>query len=70
MKLHIEEPIKESIFHHGLRFDKQYGEAKQWIAFRRDNLKTTQIFWITLSPVIDIGLTFYNPKCHIMLILN
>lgn len=69
MKLNFEEPILESRFHHLLRFDKQFGETKDWIKFRKANLKTTQIFWLTLSPVIYLE-TLYNPKCHIMIILN
>lgn len=69
-KLYIEEPLQQSIFCHNLRFDHQYGTTKEWLAFLKANMKITKIFWITLSPVIDTGLTLYNPKCHIMLILN
>lgn len=70
MKLVIEEPLLSSTFCHNLRFDQQFGDTKEWMKFRRANLKTTQIFWITLSPVVDYGLTLYNPKCKITIILN
>lgn len=69
MKLAFEEPIKESKFCHNLRFDQQFGEASDWIKFRKANMKITKIFWLTLSPVIWAE-TLYNPKCHIMIILN
>lgn len=69
MKIHIEEPLLESKFHHALRFDQQFGDTKDWIKFRKANLKITQILWVTLSPVIWAE-TLYNPKCHIMIILN
>ena len=69
-KLYIEEPIAESIFHHALRFDHQFGDTDKWMKFRRKNMSITQIFWIRLSPVIDVGLTLYNPKCKITIILN
>lgn len=71
MKLTIEEPIQESIFCHNLRFDRQYGDTKAWIKFRRANLKTTSIFWFKLSPVYcHASETLYNPSCHVMIILN
>ena len=70
MKLYIEEPILSSKLCHNLRFDNQFGDSKEWIEFRRANMCITQIFWLTLSPVIDMGNTLYNPKCKITLILN
>lgn len=71
MKLNIEEPILESIFCHNLRFDHQFGDIKDWIKFRRANLKITSIFWFKLSPVYcQASETLYNPMCHIMIILN
>lgn len=66
----IEEPLQESKLCHNLRFDHQFGDAKNWIKFRKANMNITKIFWFTLSPVIDVGLTLYNPKCHIMIIIN
>lgn len=70
MKLFIEEPIFESILCHNLRFDQQFGDSKDLIKFRKANMKITSIYWLTLSPVIDCGLTLYNPKCKITIILN
>lgn len=71
MKLFIEEPIIGSVFCHNLRFHQQFGETREWIKFRRENLKTTSIFWFTLSPVYcSASETLYNPKCHAMIILN
>lgn len=71
MKLSIEEPILESKFCHNLRFDHQFGNTKEWIKFRKENMKVTAILWLTLSPVYcQASETLYNPKCHIMLILN
>jgi len=71
MKLVIEEPLQESIFCYNLRFDHQYGSARDWIQFRRANLKITTVLWFTLSPVYWVECeTLYNPRCHAMIILN
>lgn len=40
------------------------------IEFRRANLKSTDMIWITKRPVIDAGYTVFNPKALIFLILN
>jgi hypothetical protein len=71
MKLTIPQEIKSSLLCHNLRFGQQYGNARQWIAFKLAHRQITQVIWLTLSPVILLDCnTLYNPKTHIMLILN
>lgn len=64
------EEIKPSIINHNVRFNNGFETMRDLIDFRRANLKTTAMLWITLSPVIDHGYSVYNPKALIFRILN
>jgi hypothetical protein len=44
--------------------------CREVLKFRRHNMTTTDMLWITLNPVMDCGNTVYNPKALIMVILN
>lgn len=68
-KLEIEE-IVWSIFDHTIKFNSGFFDLKEIMKFRKNNIKTTKMCWITLNPVIDCTNTLYNPKALIMLILN
>jgi len=45
-------------------------KMKDVLPFRRANMSTTQMVWITKRTCIDIGYTVHNPRTLIMLILN
>ena len=53
-----------------VRFESRNNDLRKTAKFRSANMKITQMFWITLQPVIDSANNLYNPKALIMLILN
>jgi hypothetical protein len=64
------EDLKESIIDHDVRFSTKAWDTRELMSYRRKNLSSTQMCWITLKPVIDCGNTVSNPKALIFNILN
>lgn len=71
---HIEpaniEDLKSSLISHEVLFESGFGDLELLMEFRKANLKTTQMYWITKQPVIDWCYNVYNPKALIFVILN
>lgn len=68
-KANIEE-LKWSLIAPDVCFTSAKMTMQEIIDFRRNNLKITQMIWITKQPVLDCSYNLYNPKALIMLILN
>lgn len=66
----IAEDLDWSLITPGTNFTTTEMDMKDVIHFRRNNLKTTQMFWVKQQPVIDYANNLYNPKSLIMVILN
>lgn len=64
------EPIKWSIISDDVHFECGFPHLEKLMDFRRANLKTTEMYWITKQPVIDWCYNVYNPKALIFVILN
>jgi len=69
MRANIEE-LKESIIDSNVSFEHGFEDLIALLEFRKANIETTQMIWITKRVVIDPGFTVYNPKALIFLILN
>ncbi len=64
------EDLKWTVISPDVKFDSGFGDIAAITYFRKQNLKTTNMFWITKQPVIDCAYNVYNPKALIMVILN
>lgn len=62
--------LSESIIDYDVRFSSKFWGISELMLYRRSNLNSTQICWVTLRPVIDCTNTVYNPKAAIFNILN
>jgi len=69
MELNVEE-ITWSLIEHNVRFINDPTSMRDIFLFRKNNMKITQMIWITKQPIIDNFLNLYNPKALIIIVLN
>jgi hypothetical protein len=69
-KAWIQDNLRSSIIDSDVRFSSKIWNTDELMAYRRKNLNSTQMCWITLKPVVDCGNTVFNPRALIFNILN
>lgn len=68
-RAYIEE-LKDSIIDADVSFCSILFDNRDILKFRRENMKSTSMFWITKRAVIDSYYNVYNPSALIFIILN